>query len=64
MSAAEDWMSLCDDLDRTTDQFMAALERGNRRLLAHGRRPLTEDDVSVIEKATAGADILPFQAQE
>ena len=64
MSAAEDWMSLCDDLDRTTDQFMMAMERVSRRLIAFGRHPLTEEDVSALEIMPLSADILPFRALE
>ncbi|NIJ39819.1 hypothetical protein FHS78_000074 [Parvibaculum indicum] len=61
MSAAENWMTLCDNLDRTTDQFMTALERVNRRLVAFGRRPLTEDDLLAADSLSANADILPFR---
>ena len=64
MNAAENWMALCDDLDQTTDQFMAALERVNRRLISFGRRPLTEDDVLAVESASGGADILPFRSPD
>ena len=64
MNAAENWIALCDDLDRTTDQFMAALDRVNRRLVSFGRKPLTEDDLASGETAHPPADILPFRALE
>ncbi|MAB13688.1 hypothetical protein [Parvibaculum sp.] len=64
MNAAENWMALCDNLDQTTDQFMTALERVNRRLIAFGRRPLTEEDVLAVEDRAPDANILPFRSPD